>query len=167
MKALRILGWLVGVVWSSPMLVVAIPLMLYYKPRKVRWSRGCLEFLADYKRDKDGTILVDDEGHKITRMLGNPGGQCLGVPIIGYADERCWENAPLRIHERRHCVQGFVLGILFGPLYGGHWLLIRVFDTPDEPADAPAWKRAYWAIWFEKDARRHAKLHVLDGWGAA
>jgi hypothetical protein len=166
MKLLRTLGWLLGFLWSLPMLPVALLLMLYYKPRRVRWHKGCLEFLASYKRDKDGEILVDDEGYKITRIFGNPGGQCLGVPVVGYADERCWDDPPLRIHERRHCVQGMILGILFGPLYGGHWLLIRVFDVPDEPADMPAWKRAYRAIWFEEDARRHAKMHVLDGWGA-
>jgi hypothetical protein len=87
------------------------------------------------------------------------------VPVIGYADETCWENAGLRIHERRHCVQGFVLGILFGPLYGGHYALIRAFDTPDEPKDAPAWYRAYRAIWFEKDARRHTRENKR-AWGA-
>jgi hypothetical protein len=165
-KVLKILGYLLGLVWSLPMLPVALLLMIYYKPRKIRWHKGCVEFLAGWKRDKNGDVQVDEEGHKITRMFGNPGGQCLGVPIIGFADERCWENPGLKIHERRHCEQGFVLGILFGPLYGGHWLLIRCFDTPDEPKDAPAWKRAYWAIWFEEDARQHAREHVLDGWGA-
>jgi hypothetical protein len=146
------------------MLLAAIPLMLYYKPRKIRWHKGCLEFLASYKRDKDGNILVDDEGYKVTRIFGNPGGQCLGVPIIGYADEDCWENPRLRRHERIHTIQGMILGILFGPLYGGHWLLIRVFDTPDEPAGAPAWKRAYRAIWAEKQARAHE--NNPNGWGS-
>jgi hypothetical protein len=164
MKALKTLGYVLGCIWSLPMLPVALLLMAYYKPRAIRWNKGCLEFLASYKRDKTGAILIDEEGRKITRILGNPGGQSVGVPVIAYADETCWNSPRLRRHERIHVIQGFILGIFFGPLYGGHWLIIRVFDTPDEPADMPAWKRAYRAIWAEKQARAHE--NDPNGWGS-
>jgi hypothetical protein len=149
--------YLLGVIWSFPVIIAALLLMLWYRPQRIRWDRGCIEFVAGRKKDK--------KGRDRTRIWGKPGGQCIGVPVIAYATEADWNAPPLKIHERRHCVQGLILGLLFGPLYGGHWLLIRVFDTPDEPANMPAWKRAYRAIWFEQDARRHTRENP-DGWGA-
>ena len=165
MKALRILGYILGCIWSLPLLVVSLLLMAYYRPQKFRWYAGCLEYIADVRRNPDGSMRFDDKGRPLSRILGSPGGQCLGCPVIAYRSELDWNYTKTRIHERVHLIQGFVLGILFGPLYGGHWLLIRCFDTPDEPRGEPAWKRAYRAIWAEKMAVDYARNHP-DGWGA-
>jgi hypothetical protein len=152
---MRIIGYILGLIWCLPNLVVGLLLALWYRPTKVRWYKGCLEFIAGRKKDK--------HGNDRTRIWGKPGGQSLGCPVVCYATVADWENARLRRHERTHTIQGLVLGIFFGPLYGGHWLLIRVFDCPDEPASEPAWKRAYLAICFEKQARRR-ELEA-ENWG--
>lgn len=143
---MKIIGYIIGFVWCLPHTVFALLVMLSYHPHSLRWSDGCLEFIAGRKLDKDGNSR--------TRIWGNFSAQSFGCPVIGYATEADRANPTYRRHERTHTLQGMILGLLFGPVYGIHWAFIALFVMPDDPKGWPGWKRSYYSVWAEKQARR-------------
>jgi len=119
--------YFLGYVWSLPGTVLGLLLALVYRPKKWRWSQGCLEAIG---------------GDKI---WGKPGAQTHGW-IIYYRDERAQANEVLRVHERVHVIQAFIGGIFYMLIYGGHFLWNWARD------DFGPWVRAYRKICWEKQA---------------
>lgn len=123
-----------------PNIVVSLLLALVYRPTHWRFSDGCLELVAG--RRKDGS----------TRIWGRPGAQCLLCPVIWYASEKASNDDALRVHERVHVVQGFLLGgVLAALAYGLHFFWNWAMGG------FVAWKTAYYFIWAERWA-----YHVQD-----
>ena len=133
MRALRIIGYLIGAVWSSPLTLIGLLLALVYWPRSVRWSDGCLEFI----------------GHRVWGVQN--GAQTHGI-AVWYTSKEARSNCPLRVHERVHVLQGLIGGVFYGLAYVGHFLVLYLRGAGDELG--PRWYRAYWEICFERQARR-------------
>ena len=137
-----------------PNVLASLLLAVPYGVERWRFSRGCLELVAERHN-----------GTGETRIFGRPAGQSLGCPVIWYASADHWDRASLRVHERCHVVQGLLgLGILFGAAYGLHFLFEwtrRGFGD---------WRPAYRAIWAERQAYavqdEFEKGHRPDAWGA-
>lgn len=138
MILLRLLGYL----WSLPCLVVGLVLLPFYRPKASYWSEGCWELVA-------GT---DAKGR--TRIFGRPGAQTHGW-LIYYASEEKRRSPRLRAHERVHVRQAAWGGVFFSIAYALQflWLFAR---PPAEPAASPRWYRAYYALWFERQARERS-----------
>ena len=147
MKALRLLGYL----WALPHTIVGLFLCIPYLPKKVRWSEGCLEFIAG--RKKNGR----------TRIWGRPGAQTHGW-VIFYASESAWNRKNLRVHERVHTLHALIGGPLYALAYGIHfaWLWSRSGFGP--------WKASYYKIWFEQKAHAKQSDYILgfcpNAWGS-
>jgi hypothetical protein len=152
---MRIIGYIIGFLWCLPHTLFALLVMLWYRPHGIRWSDGCIEFIAGRKRDKDGNDR--------TRIWGKFAAQSFACPVIGYATEADRANPVYRRHERTHTLQGMVLGLLFGPIYGIIWAAIAIFAMPDEPTHWPGWRRSYYEIPFERQARRRGD--DITAWG--
>jgi len=137
--------WILGYIWSLPHTVVGLILSLFYRPTNWRWNEGCIEAIGE------------------DRIWFKPGAQTHGWLIL-YRDESARNNKRLRVHERTHVKQGFLLGPLYVIAYVIHFLY-RYTRTGFKD-----WYTAYEGIYFEKKARE-AEQRYLDGvdkepWGS-
>ena len=134
MRFIKALGYALGLIWSMPHTIVGLLLCIVYRPRKVRWSDGCLEFVSP-------------------RIWGvERGAQTHGL-VVFYSEDLLRYNEPLRVHERVHVLQGFIGGPFYPLLYVLHFAFnFAVGIGPNIPT--PRWHRAYAAICFEQQARR-------------
>ncbi len=140
---LKILGY----IWSAPHSIVGLLLALYYWPKAWRISEGCIEAIPR-------NTIIGGKG---------VGAQTHGC-VIYYRDEKARSWKSLRVHERRHVLQGMIGGVFFVLAYVGTflWFYLR---APDK-----GWYPAYMEIPFEKAAYRYSDefargLHA-DAWGS-
>ena len=134
-------GWkwfLPGYLFALPHTLFGLLLLVFYRPSSFRWSAGCIEVVA-------------------SKIWFRPNAQTHGW-MIYYSGINERESAELRVHERVHVVQGFLLGPLFPILYGlmFAWYFLR------SPKDG--WYPAYMKIPFEKQA--YPIGHRKTGWGS-
>ena len=122
--------YLPGYVWALLNTLSGLLLVIIYRPTSWRFSDGCIEAIGG------------------DRIFGKPGAQTWGY-LIYYRDEAARARKPLRVHERVHVVHGFILGPLFLPAYGLHfvWLWLKLSRGSD-------WKTPYRQVWSEKLAYR-------------
>jgi hypothetical protein len=129
-----------GYVLSLPHTIVGLLLtLIVYRPQAWRWSDGCIEAIGS------------------TRIWGRPGAQAHGALIV-YADWYQAQRPDLRVHERVHVVQGFLLGPLFPILYGLEFVVRWIAGGCGD------WKPAYYALSWERWA--YAVGDRAVGWGA-
>ena len=145
------LGLFLGYLWSSPLTLIGVLLMLIYIPTSVRWKDGRLEVVTLW-------------------ILGNPGAQTHGI-IIFFCHKNAREDKGLVVHECVHIVQGMNGGVLYGFAYVFEFLGIFLLNCPDDPAGTPRWFRAYWHIGFEEKARRYQESFMRGerqhAWGSS
>jgi hypothetical protein len=146
--------FLIGYVWSLPLVLLFLPVVVaIYSAGSWVWHDGVLTCVA--AKNDDGT----------TKIWGRPGAQTWGWVTV-FASEAERQDAALRVHERCHTVQAFVLGIL--------WLLIYgiMFIVPYLRAPKAGWKAAYEKIAFEVWAYARQAVSKTDHpqpswrWGA-
>jgi len=154
---MRYVGYVIGVIWSMLHTLFGLLLVLIYWPRSIRWRKGCIEMVA-------------------TRIIGfkkpASGAQTHGIIIYG-TDLAALNNIPLGVHERKHVIQGFVLGPFYPIAYVLHFLVLYVkvkAGWTDGIGTGAAWKRAYRMIVFERQARRaeiaYESGNAPDAWGS-
>jgi hypothetical protein len=130
-----------GYVWSALNTLIGLMLaVVVYRAHDFRWNEGCLEAIG-------GTFQRD--GKTITRIWGRPGAQTHGWFTI-YASVEHRAKRPLRVHERVHVTQAFVLGPLFLVAYPGHFII----EWARKGFRPSRWRDAYLRIWAERIAYR-------------
>lgn len=125
MMILRVLGYL----WALPVTLVGFLLWVAGGPKKIRWSEGCIEAIP-------GRIFG----------VGSISGQTWGWLIL-YRDQEAWDRIPLRVHERVHVLHTLILGVLFLPAYGAHFMWNMY-------ALGLGYQDSYLRIWSERYAYR-------------
>lgn len=116
-----------------------------YFPRKVRRVGWIIHFIA-------GCVIPPGIDKNHDGDFNDPGDFRTGAQTHGsfhwYESETNWDWVPLVQHETRHTKQEWVFGILYLPLYGGAFVVNWIRFKGDSV-------KAYQAIPFEKDARKH------------
>jgi hypothetical protein len=162
---LKIPGYIAMLPYMAISLLVTLP---FYGIRKIRWSEGCIEIIAKQKVNGD------------TRIFGNPEAQTLGF-LIAHASERQWSNLRLRVHERRHVVQGsafsmltFILlplAIWLGCMLGDAWwesgirallLVVGIGAWPIAYGMASLVSRIKYGFWYVDPDDRWTKGNVFE-----
>lgn len=142
---MRKLGYIFGLIWSLPHTLLGLIFFLpLYWPKRIRWSEGCIEVIPKW-------ILFD------------PIAQTHGA-IIFYRDETYRNIRLVRVHERVHVIQGFILSLLYSVSY------VLFFGGKFAAQGFRDWKRAYLWIPWEQQAR-HVQQEYQDGkrpnaWGS-
>lgn len=120
-----------GYLWCLPLVLLFLPVVAFvYRSHEWRWHDGVLTCIGG----------SNDDGS--TRIWGRPGAQTWGWLTV-FASERERQRADLRIHERCHTVQAFVLGVLWIVIYG------IMFIVPYIANPSAGWKAAYEKVAFE------------------
>lgn len=94
--------------WVLPCYVLSLPLavvafayaFVIARARSWEWIDGCLTFVAGTKTNREGLT--------VSRLWGNPGGQCWSW-VVGFSSEEHRDRADLRVHEYTHVAQVFIL----------------------------------------------------------
>ena len=126
-----------GYLWSLPNTLIGLLLIIFYRPKSVRWSDGCLEMVAG--RPIWGGAIAQTWGW-----------------VIWYA-EGIREVEAVRVHERRHVRQSFIFGVFFLVIYVLHFAYLYLFVAEDNPPYRTRWDDAYFRIIFERRAHDYER----------
>ena len=122
---------IIGYLWALPNTIIGLLLSLLYLPKHIRWSEGCIE-LSDCQRLFGG--IAQTHGF-----------------VIYYKTDSYRANKGIRVHERVHVKQAFLMGILFLIAYIGQFTWLYIKAKRKHQSDPWGW--AYMRIWAEEDAR--------------
>lgn len=103
--------FVIGYLMALPATILGLlTAVLYHRAGSFRWSDGCIECLSPKLKSQGW------------------GGQTWGFLLI-YADEHNRSHNGIRVHERVHVVQGFLLGPLFPIAYFAIYLSSRILGN--------------------------------------
>jgi hypothetical protein len=143
LKLLRFLGYL----WALPNCVFALLFGPFYGIdwKSIRW--------------KDGSLHITCK-----RAIGAPSAQTLGWIMFFVGEKnRAREVGVLGLHESEHVEQALLWGIFRDIAYGAEWVFRFIFMPGSVPASwkkQARWFRAYWNLYWEREARRAAGQRV-------
>lgn len=143
---------ILGSLWAFPTTLIGLLAALtIYFPKSIHWYRGTIVIVVRWSMipkgfDRNGDGDLDDPDDFLT------GGQTWSL-FMFLRDEQQREHPRLLKHEHTHSVQNWILGPVFGIIYGGEWLFRLLAMRQDAHL-------AYHNLWLERWARRSAGQRV-------